>query len=441
MDWDDEDEQTAIYDRSSGDDGARSLLEPSARPAPPPAAGRVPSIPPPSRVPAVSARPVNRPPPGPQQAALPPIVAAPPPDLARRGGHTSLYLAIGVAAVVAVALLFFLFPRSGALVITVSGPGNKPLDAVDILVNNDKKCSSSPCAIEGLKPDTYTVRAHAAGYQPMADIAVVVSSGGKAVQNLSLVRASGTGLKVLGEGSGLKLFVDGREVGLLPQEIKDMEPGDHVIRVAGNERFEPFEKHVTIEPEQMQTIGPLKLRVLKGLATISPGPHASGAKVILISGSDRRTLPRLPITLDIPTNEQHTIVATKHGYSQLKLPIQFDDGQVEKTFEVELDEGSASSGSVRTVSASSPSAPAAPRSSQPASNAESASSSGGATLNINSIPPSTVVLDGRPLGPTPKIGVKVTAGSHTVVFINGSERKISSVTVGAGQTKAVGMKF
>lgn len=352
-----------------------------------------------------------------------------------------MYLAIGVAAVVAVALLFFLVPRSGALVITVSGPGNKPLDAVDILVNGDKKCSSSPCAIEGLKADTYTVRAHAAGYQAMADIAVVVPSGGKAVQNLSLVRASGTGLKVLGEGTGLKLFVDGREVGLLPQEIKDMEPGDHVIRVAGNERFEPFEKHVTVEPEQMQTVGPLKLRVLKGLATIAPGEHSSGAKVILISGSDRRTLPRLPITLDIPTNEQHTIVASRRGYAQLKLPIQFDDGQVEKTFEVTLTDGSSSS---PTQAAPSParSGSSAPRSSQPSGpRAAEPAASGGGTLNINSIPVSTVVLDGRPLGPTPKIGVKVPAGSHTVVFINGSERKISSVTVGAGEAKTVAMKF
>src|SRR5207344_376554 len=98
----------------------------------------------------------------------------------------------------------------------------------------------------------------------------------------------------------------------------------------------PFEKRVTVEPEQMQTIGPLKLRVLKGLATIVPGAGADGAKVILISGSDRRTLPKLPITLDIPTTQAHTLVATRHGFDQCKLPIRFDDGQVEKTFEVSL---------------------------------------------------------------------------------------------------------
>src|SRR5215813_3173168 len=48
MDWDDEDEQTTIYDRGGEADGARSLLEGSVPPAPPPAAGRAaPSLPPP----------------------------------------------------------------------------------------------------------------------------------------------------------------------------------------------------------------------------------------------------------------------------------------------------------------------------------------------------------------------------------------------------------
>jgi serine/threonine-protein kinase len=332
----------------------------------------------------------------------------------------------------------------------VSGPGNKPLDAVEILMNGEKKCASSPCTVDGLKPDTYYVRASAAGYQPMADIAVVVSSGNKAVQNLTLVRATGTGIKVIGEGTGLKLYVDGREVGPLPQEIKDMEPGEHVVRVAGSDRFEAFEKRITVEPEQMQTIGPLKLRVLKGLATIQPGANADGARVILISGSDRRTLPKLPITLDIPTTQPHTLVATKRGFDTFKMPIRFDDGQVEKTFEISLGQppeaappeprggGSPapSPGSGRRPSGGSASVPPAPAPQEPSSGG-----GGSGTLNINSIPVSTVVLDGRPVGATPKVGLKVPAGTHTVVFVNGTERKSASVSVGAGQTKTVAVRF
>jgi serine/threonine-protein kinase len=486
MDWDDEDEQTTIYDRGGDGEGSQSLLEGSLPPPPPPpAAGRAASLPPPlaSRpgaslppppfgrsgpsiappprvsVPPAPTRPMNRvpvPPSGIGQPA-PAMPAAPIPSFRGRPSSTMLG-AIAAAVVGAIVVLFLLWgPRTGSLVITVSGPGNKPLDSVEIMVNGEKKCTSSPCTIEGLKPDTYYVRAHAAGYQGMADLAVPVASGAKAVQNLSLVRALGTGIKVIGEGAGLKLFVDDREVGPLPQEIKDMEPGDHAIKVAGSERFEPFEKRITVEPEQMQTIGPLKLRVLKGLATIQPGPGSDGAKVILISGADRRTLPKLPITLDIPTNQPHTLVATRRGYEQLKLPIMFEDGEVERTFEVALVEsgsGIPSSGAaiatnpVHQASYVAPKSPSSPPVTTPQSTAVTTppsgggnGTSGGATLNINSIPVSNVLLDGRPVGTTPKMNVHVSAGSHVVTFVNGGDRKASSVTVGAGETKTVAVRF
>jgi hypothetical protein len=492
MDWDDEDEQTTIYDRAGeGEGSARSLLEGSMPPAPPPAAGRAVSLPPPmlpSRpgaslppppfgrtgpsvapprmpTPAPPTRPMNRVPlpPSGLGAGAPSITSSG--DFRGRPALSGTTIGVIAAAVAAVAVaLFLLFgPRTGSLVITVSGPGNKPLDSVEIMVNGEKKCTSSPCTIEGLKADTYYVRAHAAGYQGMADIAVPVAGGAKAVQNLSLVRALGTGIKVIGEGAGLKLYVDDREVGPLPQEIKDMEPGQHTVKVAGSERFEAFEKQISVEPEQMQTIGPLKLRVLKGLATIQPGPGSDGAKVILISGADRRTLPKLPITLDIPTNQPHTLVATRRGFEQLKLPIKFEDGEVERTFEVALVEsGGASTGSSGagvvaasehrgggesyassgTSSGVSSSTSSGSSESSGASVASAAGGGGGsATLNINSIPVSSILLDGRPVGTTPKIGVAVKAGSHTVIFVNGSSRKASSVTVGKGETKTVAIRF
>jgi serine/threonine-protein kinase len=446
MDWDDEDEKTSIYDRGGSDDSsARSLLASAAPPPPAPAAGApARSLAPPPRMstPAPPTRPTNRPP---QPMAVPGVVPAPTPapQIApqyREKRSSALYVVLGAAVVAAIAAAWFLWPRTGSLVVTVSGPGNKPLDAVEILVNGNRKCASSPCTIDGLKSDTYYVRAHAAGYQAMADIAVVVSPSAKAVQNLTLVRALGTGVKVLGEGAGLKLYVDEREVGPLPQEIKDMEPGQHAIKVSGGDRLESFEQKITVEPETMQTIGPLKLHVLKGLATILPGNGADGAKVILISGSDRRTLPKLPITLDIPTNQPHTLVATRRGYDQFKLPIKFEDGQVERTFEVALSEiGSSAAPAPPTTPAPAPAAPSRPIAAAPAP--APAPAAGSATLNINAIPMSTVLVDSRPVGQTPRMGLKVSAGSHTVTFMHGEDRKSVPVTVGAGETKTVAVRF
>ena len=54
---------------------------------------------------------------------------------------------------------------------------------------------------------------------------------------------------------------------------------------------------------------------------------------------------------------------------------------------------------------------------------------------------SKVVLDGRPLGSTPKVGVSVSAGSHTVTFITADGKKSVTVQVKAGETKTAAVKF
>ena len=55
---------------------------------------------------------------------------------------------------------------------------------------------------------------------------------------------------------------------------------------------------------------------------------------------------------------------------------------------------------------------------------------------MNSIPVSNVILNGRPLGPTPKVGVQVPPGPQTVVFVHPQlGRKVMSANVGAGETK------
>ncbi|HVJ18305.1 MAG TPA: PEGA domain-containing protein, partial [Polyangiaceae bacterium] len=67
---------------------------------------------------------------------------------------------------------------------------------------------------------------------------------------------------------------------------------------------------------------------------------------------------------------------------------------------------------------------------------------GNGTLNINSIPMSNVILDGRPLGSTPKRGVSVSPGSHTVIFVHPEHgRKATTVNVEAGKTASASVKF
>jgi serine/threonine-protein kinase len=63
------------------------------------------------------------------------------------------------------------------------------------------------------------------------------------------------------------------------------------------------------------------------------------------------------------------------------------------------------------------------------------------TLNLNSIPPARVVLDGMPLGFTPRIGVSVPTGDHSVLFHWQDGHKRASVRCVRGETKTVAVRL
>ncbi len=70
-----------------------------------------------------------------------------------------------------------------------------------------------------------------------------------------------------------------------------------------------------------------------------------------------------------------------------------------------------------------------------------ADSGGSCTLNINSIPTSRVVVDGRPIGFTPALGVLVAAGTHNVLLVTDSLRKTTSATCKAGEKKTISLRL
>jgi serine/threonine-protein kinase len=84
-----------------------------------------------------------------------------------------------------------------------------------------------------------------------------------------------------------------------------------------------------------------------------------------------------------------------------------------------------------------PEAPPLPASAAPAQEAVAYG-----TLNVNSIPVSSILVDGRPMGSTPKMGLGVNPGIHTIVFVHPElGRKVVTVTVAAGQTQTAATRF
>jgi hypothetical protein len=399
---------------------------------------------PPSAPPGFSSLPIPRPAPLPdfspgQRRAMEATAMVRPPQ-----NRTMLFAALGVAGVVAIAGALFLPSHPGRLLINVTDSQGGAVNHVEIFVDGRKQCDTAPCVVDQVNAGPHDVKLLADGYDAPPVQTVTVESRKDATAAFTLGSTAGTGIRVNGTQPGVKLFVDDKESGPLPQELRDLTPGDHVIKVAGSERYQPLEKHVTIERQKIQDLGTVTLKVLKGKATISLG--TPGARVFLVSGSDRRELPMLPISVDIDTGKAWSLEANKPGYMDYHESIGFDDGTAERNYTVALDPRPAGMSAPPTYAPFQPApapapAPAPVRREAPVQQSAPANEGGGgggeAYLNINSIPPSTCFLDGRSLGSTPKVHVSVKPGSHTVKFVDSDDGLTKSVTVsvGSGETK------
>lgn len=381
----------------------------------------------------------------PQPAMESTALVRPPPS------RTGLYLMVGLAlcAIITVAVLFGT-PRTGNVLVNVTDAKGAGVNRVEIFVDGRKHCDTAPCRVEQLSTGQHEVKVLADGFDAPSVQSVTVESSKEATASFSLgAPKGGSSLRVAGAQPGVKLYIDDREIGPLPQEVRDLAPGDHTVRVAGSDRYQPLEKHVTIEKDQVDDLGTVNLKVLRGKATITLGTPS--ARVYLVSGADRRELPTLPISVDIDTTKTWSLEASRVGFEDFRQPISFDDGQAEKSFIVTLDARATPQYVPPPAQYVPPPAPApapapaqAPAPAPVAHTQEAAGAEGGeAFLNINSIPPSTCFLDGRSLGSTPRVHVSVKAGAHSVKFINADQglTKTISVTVGAGETKAAVTKL
>lgn len=453
---------------------------PSAPPPPPPPGGSIrPGTPPPPPVQTHTApmpmpgppKPLSAPPPKPPTPSAAPAAAGPsqPPATApasvpptaqmtsRAMEQTALVtraqpepnrtgMIVGLVAGVALVAglgVFFLMPRTGAMAVNVTDAKGGAVSRVAVFIDGTQQsCTVAPCIVEKLSAGVHQVKVEADGFEPPAPKAVNVNSGQSSTVDFALVAGGkgGTGFKVAGNQAGVKLFVDDKEIGQIPQEIRDLTPGEHTIKLAGSDRYAPVEKKITVTKGEVQDIA-LPLKVVKGKATINLGTE--GATVLLVSGSDRRKFPSLPVSVDLDPAKPWVLEATKAGFTDYHQTITFEDGQAEKTFTVTLDPKGAATAPAGGTPAATPGTTAPEKPATPEKPAAPAAAAGEAFITINSTPVSNVALDGKPLGQTPKVKVPVTPGTHTIMLINTEEglKKSVSVTVKAGETKPVIVKL
>ena len=294
-------------------------------------------------------------------------------------------------AVLGLCLALALRPRAGSLVVTALGTGHRAVEKVQIFVDGAPLCDSSPCRISGLSAGSHQLRASAPGLSSGSEQTVEINSGEESAANIEL---------------------------------------------------SALEKAA---PSELANDAPKPAKREKVVVTIRLSPDSEGASV----NFDDAFLLDFPAELELEPHTTHTLSATKPGYEDLALHLDLGD-EKEKQIEVALTplEGArrARPRAPAASASSSSAALAAPRKPAAASHAAASGPAIDPTqglLNISSVPPSQIILNGRPLGSTPKTAVVVPGDSlQTIVFVHPKMgRRRAQKFVPAGKERTVSIRF
>ena len=229
---------------------------------------------------------------------------------------------------------WFLLGRTGRVVVNVLDEKGIGPSRVETFIDGKKQCDTTPCVIDPAVKGAHEVKILAEGYSNPPDRSILVEPGRDATVSVTLVPKP-AGIRVSGSQPSVELYLDGKEVGPLPQEVLGLPAGDHLIRLAGSERrYQAIERKVLLVRGEVLDLGEQMLKVLVGAVNIVL--QTPGARVSIHSGSDTRELPT-PIAIELDTSKSWSISARKAGYQDFEQTVTFDDGVPEKTIEVVLD--------------------------------------------------------------------------------------------------------
>jgi serine/threonine-protein kinase len=242
-------------------------------------------------------------------------------------------------------------------------------------------------------------------------IGIVLMNGGKTTPTTATLIAAA-------KQPGVKLKLDGDDKGTLPVQLKGLTPGEHKLEFSCDEHYSTETQTIQIGPNETRELAPIALKVLRGMATFDV--KTPGATLTLVMGDDRKPISAPSQPIDVDTARSPAVEVSKTGFQTLRVPLTFEES-ANKVFAIDI--GPAGGGPVAVA---------------PAPKADPPAAAGGTcTLSFNSIPASRVVLDGRPIGMTPKMDVSVSSGNHSVLFVAPEKSKKMGATCKAGEKKTV----
>jgi PEGA domain len=215
----------------------------------------------------------------------------------------------------------------------------------EVYVDGQRHADLTPTLIPGLVEGTHMIEVRKDPALPWKQpVTVVADQTVKVKAELAAtMKPPGGTVRVISNAVGARVFLDGFDMGPAPLDLKDVQPGEHVVEVKA-EGYLPREDRVTVNAG---TANVLKLDLQPApqaaaqetgkIKVVSPVPEAA----IFIDGERIGTAPQ---EKDLPAGE-HFVVVTKPGYKKFEQKVDLDVGQT-MTVSAEL----ASVGALRVLS-------------------------------------------------------------------------------------------
>jgi hypothetical protein len=248
----------------------------------------------------------------------------------------SVALAVIAMAALCAALVLWQRPHRGSLHVDISVDGKTPVRDVEVFVDGQRECIHVPCLVDNVAAGARTVRIVAQGFAAPEALTEVVAAGKQSVVRVPLESiASRTGISVGGRYPEVKVWIDGEERGTLPLRVTDLAPGPHRLRIAGSDRYEQLERTVEVSAGRMSDLGEIKLPVRLGRITVDLA--TPGAAVLIVRDGTRKVMHGpWPMSVDVTTADAWRLSASKPGYEDFEMPLDFGDGQATKTVTIDL---------------------------------------------------------------------------------------------------------
>ncbi|MCA9551518.1 MAG: serine/threonine protein kinase [Myxococcales bacterium] len=317
--------------------------------------------------------------PGPLRGGPPPVQLPPPkqglPTWAAALIGGLVVVVLGVVGVLAY-LLMFAKPEPGALTVEVT-----PAKA-DIYLNDELVANQAPFTLDHVTPDTYVLKVQAPNHEPVIR-AIRVAPGESRLETVALTKKQGSaGIVVRSNPEGLKVAVDGKDTGrITPATITGLEAGEHHVVLLRDDGSIVHRVRVNLAEGSAEELDVEVSRLSSVLDVTSEPPGAE----VTVNGQLKGATP---VTIGGLSAGRHTVRVSRPGCATHEEAVALARSTVMPlVIKLSCDEGEVDA------------------------NQETG------RLNVTATVVSDIYVDGRRVGRTPSMGLRVPTGKRTLKLV------------------------